>query len=102
MNPTPNKMPIVSQETFASVAQSLFDNPDENLNLTTLRLIEDENPQIAKYLIGLMTDVRKMDPKDKANEPISHMLSGICMLYLLLRSQAEADEMNENQEVFEE
>jgi hypothetical protein len=89
------KMPIVSEGTFDSVVQSMIEQPNENFNLQMLVLIEEENPQIGRYIKYLMNDIQEIDPEDESHEVTRNMWAGICLTYKLLRSQAEADEMKE-------
>ena len=87
------RMPIVKQETVNSLGQSLIEEEDGNFNADVLKLINEENPVLASFIEKHANEA--IQNQDDFNAVMTEMLTCCCVMYLLLRNQAEADEMNE-------
>lgn len=80
-----NNLPVVKSQTCCSVEQSLYGKDDNDYLAEQIDKIEIENPIIAEF-------IKKFSKKTK--DPFNVMF-GSLMVYKLLSSQAEADQLNE-------
>lgn len=84
-------LPIVTEECYFSLAQSLKEEGKTNFTEETFNLIIKENPVLAKALNNMLKDAM-IDPDEESR--FGKLINTICVVYRLLRSQDEADEMN--------
>lgn len=87
------RMPIVKQETVNSLGRSLIEGEDGNFNADVFQLIREENPILASFIEKHGGEAIRN--QYNFNTVMTEMLTCCCIMYLLLRNQAEADEMNE-------
>ena len=93
MNPKPKSFPVVTEECCVAAGSSMMNDPDGNFNEKILALIDEENPVLGKMMVDFANKaIKETNPEDA----IPIWLSCICSTYVLLRNQAEADEMNED------
>ena len=78
-------LPVVKSEVGFSIAQSLSGTDNENL-AKKIKKIKKENPVVAEF-------IKKWSNKAKGDSKIHTAFCGI-LVYELLRSQAESDEMD--------
>lgn len=94
MNPhKPKYFPSVTQEAYNAVTQSLLEDGGSDFTGNVLHRIQFKNPILAKYITEAINDA--LDYKDKdPKEFASRIVNTLCVMYVLLRNQSEADEMN--------
>lgn len=88
-------MIIVKQETFDSFAQSLFEKTGEdNFSKDVAEVMEAENPVLCRAAEIFINHALHCADEGDIDGTISNMFTAHCVIYKLLRSQAEADKMN--------
>jgi hypothetical protein len=90
------RLPIVKKEILASLGTSLLHGPDGDFFETTLKKIAAENPVVAEIIEEYAQHVAKLWNSGEAKEAVAWAMTTGCLVYLMLKNQAEADEMNEN------
>ena len=88
-------LPLVSKQTLASHSASIA-RVDINAYLVEqIKVIERENPEIYLYLIAVASaDIVNETVNPDSDWMKEAQLRSLIQMYMLLRSQAEADDMN--------
>jgi hypothetical protein len=82
-----NLLPFVTEEVGYSIAKDMC-NDDEKYVIEELQKIQDENPVVANFIFKWI----KINKKKEARINVAFC---VIIVYKMLRSQAEADRMNE-------
>jgi hypothetical protein len=84
-------IPIVKKEIIDSLSRSLLEGEDGNFNEETFALIERENPILGGVICEMIKEAAQ---EIDMHEIMTKMVTCCCMMYRMLRSQSEADDMN--------
>jgi len=90
------RLPKLKRETVISLGVSLEHGVDDNFFTSTLNEIAFDDPILAEVIEGQATQVAELWESGRTKEALAWAMNSGHVVYKLLKSQAEADEMNEN------